>query len=288
VKSKCFQILFVVANFTLPIQGLTEVFFDDSFEYSSYSELLLKTETKTNWQADWGGVGQGQNIELTSTQSKFGNQSLKLNFTTTNIGEGPNLVHSFNETDHLFFRFYWKASKDFTFSGSGTKILGFFGFSWPNAWIDATSTNGDPNNGDSKTADLVLWVQGEYDMKDTVGVGMNTAIASDTWYCIQGEWKLNTPGFPDGYIKMTVNGVQTSYSGKQFRGPTPSSLSGNGYLSPSNANFSNVNIYQERGIGSTYYDQIAFGNEYIPCSPTVTSPTPTPTKPLAPRNLKVN
>ena len=98
-----------------------------------------------------------------------------------------------------------------------------------------------------------------------------------SWDQVEVEFKVNTPGQSNGWMRMWINGVlRAEKLNQQFRGPMPTSINSQGLLVPSTSRFESAQIYVQSGLGSIYYDRVAAGNTRIGLTTGQTSSDTTP------------
>ena len=127
-----------------------------------------------------------------------------------------------------------------------------------------------------------LVMEAPYDTPGTYVLQTSIAPTKGGWDQVEVEWKLNTPGQSNGFLRLWVNGaLRAEQLNKAYRGPTPTSKCGNGSNDcPSTAIYNSIQVYNQCMSGTIDYDRIAVGDTRIGLtSSTPSSDTASPTIP---------
>jgi hypothetical protein len=110
---------------------------------------------------------------------------------------------------------------------------------------------------------LVFACQGAFDRTDTEIIPMNVTL-NDSWKLIEFQWIFNTPGQANGSMTCWLNDtIVANYTGRQYRGPTPTSTAYDGSNCGSNNYLNNIRVYIQGGSGPLFLDKLAAGNSRI-------------------------
>jgi hypothetical protein len=297
-----FKIFLVLLSLGSPAISNATIFFDTDWENAS---APFAGCAQDGWDGGngWAPCGRGA-LEVVPSgtdgvTAKSGSYMLRGTFTDVEgSANQPGNLNSFPNTNHLFGRFLYTKSPNFQVgSNNFTKIFLINGTAYPELAIELT---GGPGYIMYKFYLSSTYDDGTLFPGDAVLLDCNVSSATaPNWDEIQFEAKINDPGAANGYIRMWVNGHQCiNYQNHQIVGPTTKSTAGfntPGYqLTPSNQMWNAPEIFVQSGLGQMYMDRVAFGDQCIPsvidgslpCSGSP-SPAPTPTKPAAPKNLRV-
>lgn len=276
-------LLLAVCAFTLPIAANAKVFWNETFEGN----------LTPNWDVsscgDPASFPQGCNPAISTDFAVDGTHSLKGVY--DHVGNGHWMDRRYPATDEIYYRYYERFSKDWVWDDTH-QVKGFnLGDSvhYPNFWIghwggDSESVAAAQVPAEAcGSGDAMPHGDGQpYDSCQYVNNISSAPEANGQWYCIEGHIKLNTPGVADGIIERWVNGKQVAhYTGRMFRGASPSGPNGNSSLAT--FNFIRIYVQGQAATGSKYYDDVAVGDTRIGCG---TTPPPS-SAPAAPTGLTV-
>ena len=273
-------LLWILSTLMTPKSSHATVFFDTDFETCTVG-------TGNDFPCEgWNDFNQERigSQEVVSGGAFSGSKFMRHSST----GEGktlagntykPSIYANFPAMEHIFLRVAIRFSQEFQYCFNGhTKLIRF------------RATEGNP----------ILWVynrwgsyalvmEAPYDTPGTYVVQSNTAPRLGQWDQIEVEYKLNTPGQSNGYMRMWANGVLIGeQTNKAYRGPTPTTKCGNGQNDcPSTLSYASAQIYNQCMIGTIDYDRVAVGNTRIgPTNSKQASVDSTP--PASPQGFQVH
>ena len=287
------SLLWILSTLIIPSSSHAAIFFDTSFE-------TCTTETGNDFPCEgWvdGGfetVGIPPNIHVglavvmspaaafSGSKGVRGIHDMKTGTVAGNGGntQKPSIYKSIPAgTKHTFARWAFREASGFEFCAinGSTKLVRFNGNGYPKIWL--------LNYGGS----YVIAAEGPYDSAGASDLFYSgVQVSTSAWQQIEFEWKLNTPGQPDGLMRLWVDGVlRIERLNRQWVGPTPTSTGlHHNNVTPSTLTTDSIQLYMQCGLGTMYYDRIAVGNTRI--GPTNSKATSVDsTAPASPQELQV-
>lgn len=264
------------------------IYWDDDFESAA--------DLTSNWTDYSNGFINGSQL-FTSTGFAFtGTRSLAMAYTQLLNPGGPFMdrftcpncggtsVGPYSDT--FAVRFVLHPANNMQFDSTDTKIIYV-----RNDTADFSQCPGGFAGGltgvietQNLPAGMFFTLQGAYDATDTENITWGGAAPSPgSTHTYEMVWVMNTPGQSNGTLTFYVDGTQSKQlTGRQFRGPTPSSTTYGSQCAPSTAQVTNVRMFVQSGVGTLYVDRLATGNARI----NVVGGTST-TAPPAPTGLTV-
>lgn len=248
---------------SVAVSKLLNPYWSDSFEDPTFA----------NWTQSPPGLNG--TLIISNLQFVTGTRSLRANYTDTTRVSGPTVQRATPTTTELYARWWMQASPGITW-GSPYTTLGVFG-GGTTAPIISLVTN------DSVSGAPYFVVQtakeasyGNESLPQNQGT---PATIGNSWVCYETRYKLNTPGVANGILQFWAGGVlKADYQNREFIGTSTSDPA------PSNAAFTFVRLYNDRGNGNLYLDDLQISNARLGCAAT----TPPPVNPIviAPSNLR--
>ena len=273
-------LLFLMVILTIPGPSQASVFFDTSFETCAVG-------TGNDFPCEgWDDFRQERiGAEEMVSGSAFSGSKFMRHFSngpnpTDQIAGNtfkPSIYHRLPGMTHIFLRVAIRHSNPFQFCDNGhTKLIRFrANEGTPHLWLY------------NRWGSYALVMEAPYDYAGTYILQTSIAPTKGGWDQVEVEWKLNTPGQSDGLLRLWVNGVlRAEQLNKAYRGPTPTSLCGNGSnICPSTATYDSVQVYNQCMSGTIDYDRIAVGNTRIGLASGSTGSDTTP--PTIPAGVQV-
>src|SRR6266849_6553248 len=187
-----------------------------------------------------------------------GTHSLKGHY--TGLDSGNWIDRNFpNATDEIWTRFYYR-TQNFTYCPSlptcdaGTKHFNIgdgTAFRYPNFWLMHEANAAGRQFYPVAQVPEQNCGTGAYDACNYFPNMANIPILDGQWYCIETQYKMNTPGVANGVVGVWVNGTQTvGYTNALLRGPNVSNPNQNSSLTT----FTFVRLYVQHGVGDMFYD----------------------------------
>ena len=268
-------LLWLLCTLTIPDPLQAAIFFDSDFETCNVGTGNdFPCEGWDDVGLEWFTAPTDNTLEITNTDRFTGSKSVKASFNAP-MGDGtvkPSLYHNVPLTNHMFMRaaLHRNAAFQTCAFNNSTKMIRFRG------------NNQGPGGGYpvvmiiQQSLGYRISVEGGYGMGSVVYPGGPTVGAA--WEQVEMEVKFNTPGVADGIIRFWVNGtLYIERLNLQLRGPTPTSVNGQGIVNPSTYRFDTAQIYIQCGSGNIWYDRIAVGDTRIgPVQSTSASADSTP------------
>ena len=275
-------LLSLTFTLTIPSPSHATVFFDTNFE-------TCPVGTGNDFPCEgWGDSGQERagippNIQsgiavVQSSVAAFsgikGFRGIHDNKGTPGVDGGNTYKPSILKTlpgglKHMFGRWAFREAPGFEFCAinGSTKLVRFNGNGYPKIWLL------------NYFGSYVIAAEGPYDSANGTDLFYSgVQVSTSTWQQIEFEWKLNTPGQPDGLMRLWIDGVlRVERLNRQWIGPTPTST-GLHHPNPTPSNFAigNIQLYMQCGLGTMYYDRIAVGDTRIGLATSQTSSDTTP------------
>ena len=260
-------LLLLMLTLTIPAPSHASVFFDTSFETCVVGGgASFPCEGWDDFKQEVAGV-----IDVVTSPTFSGGKSFKQTLTlATGVGNlyKPSIFKTFPATDHIYARWANRWSVPF----QACQINGYTKF------VRFKVTSGYP----------LIWIVnyfGAYAVVVEGPYGSATAlyttgvpVTSGKWDQIEFEWKLNTPGRADGWLRFWIDGVlRIEKLNKEWRGPTPTSVHPiYGFDTKSTVQITNTQIYVQCGVGNVWYDRFAVGDTRIGLTTGQTSSDVTP------------
>ena len=267
-------LLWLLCTLTIPGPLQAAIFFDSDFETCNVGTGNdFPCEGWDDFGLEWASGATDNTLEITNLDKFSGSKSVRAIWrgpqNSTDGLNKPSIYHTVAKTDHMFMRAALHRSSDYitcAFNNS-TKMIRFRGENqggYPVVMILQQSLG------------YRISVEGGYGMGSVVYRGGPTV--GTAWEQIEMEVKFNTPGVADGIIRFWVNGtLYIERLNLQLRGPTPTSVNGQGIVNPSTYRFDTAQIYIQCGSGNIWYDRIAVGDTRIgPVQSTSASADSTP------------
>jgi hypothetical protein len=267
-------LLWLLCTLTIPGPLQAAVYFDSDFETCNVGTGNdFPCDGWDDFDKEFINEPNHNKIEITNSLAITGSKSVKTTFVNPTVifGSGiscaldnPSLYAGIPASDHIFTRFAVRRTPDFRIASTNvTKLI-----RWP-------ASIGYPT--------ISVWMQGfQYIIAVEGGWSTGTVnyvgggpVSSTAWDQVETEFQYNTPGQSDGLIRLWVNGVlKIERLNLQLRGPTPTSVNGQGLPNPSNAKFTRTQIFVQCGLGNMWWDRVAVGTTRI--GPTSASADSTP------------
>ena len=193
-------------------------------------------------------------LEASMEFALTGTKSVKATWCCPNGGiDSPLLDRYYAKTDNIFVRFAVRVTPGFvTSTNNSTKMFRY------------TSTDGYPvlsigrYSGKYSFACEGCYARGTYIFVTSI------PMSTTSWDQIESEFTMNTPGQSNGIHRIWINGVLVMEElNQQQRGPTPTSVNGQGLITRSTRQFDAIQLIIKRGQGSMFFDRIAVGNTRI-------------------------
>lgn len=259
----CVTALDAAGNEGLPsvtVLKLINPFWSESFEDTALP----------HWMQTPSGLNGA--VTVSSVDKTDGVRSLRISFSDTTRASGPFLDRATPTTTELFTRFFIRASPGFTW-GSPYTTIGSFGagstapiISLVNASVGTPYIQAQTVKEASYGSESLLQNQG------------TPATISTNWVCFETRVRYNTPGVANGIVQYWMDNVlKGDYQNREFLGAST------GDLAPSTAQQSYVRLYNDRGTGDLYLDQLQISNQRLGCSGSTPPPSTTV---IAPTNLQ--
>jgi hypothetical protein len=263
-------LLSLLCTLTIPSPLQATIFFDSNFETCAVGTGNdFPCEGWTDYGQEFINAPNHNKIEITNSLAFSGAKSVKGTWVNVNGGiDNPSLYHYFPASDHLFARFATRQSPGFQIASSqSTKMVRF---------TSSTALRYPVISVLLYNYKYIIVVEGGWSMGTVNYVGGDTA-SSTSWDQVELECLLNTPGQANGLLRLWVNGVlRIERLNLQLRGPTPTSINGQGILTGSTYRFDTAQIFVQNGLGNKYYDRFAVGNTRIGLATSQTSSDTTP------------
>ena len=226
----------------------------------------------TNWTQTPPGLNGA--ITVSSLQAVSGSRSLRAVFADASRVSGPTLQRDIPAGTEVYTRFWILSTAGFTW-GSPSTTLGVFGGGSTAPLISlvtSTAVAGAPYFTVQTAKEASYGTESLFQNQGT------PSTIGSTWSCIETRYKYNTPGVANGILQLWVDeSLKADYQNREFIGTSTSDPA------PSNATVSYVRLYNDRGIGNLYIDDLAVSNARIGCAG-ATPPPPSLTV-IAPTNL---
>jgi len=226
--------------------------------------------------ANWTQTPTGLNGTMTvsNLQAVSGSRSLRAVVADTTRVSGPTLQRVIPTGTEVYSRFWIRATPGFTW-GSPSTTIGVFGGGTTAPLISlvtSTAVSGAPYFSVQTAKEASYGTETLFQNQGT------PSTIANAWACIETRYKYNTPGVANGILQLWVGEVlKADYQNREFLGSTTSDAA------PSHATLSYVRLYNDRGIGDLYIDDLQVSNARIGCAG-VTPPDPSATV-IAPTNL---
>ncbi len=229
-----------------PVQAAT--FWDDEMESGNTGYTLPAGGMSYDTSVKYSGSG--------STRYDFSASCYPDSSAQANCGGF--MDRSFTATGTLFRRFYMRLSAGFTVSDIFTKLMRSDTYGIVSNWWTLGCCG-------SRTMEV-------HDQNVPVGdttIYYTSWQAGDaTWYCVETEETLNTPGVANGVARAWVDGVQVlNVTNIPYRAAGDNSL------------FNNNRLYRQTGLGSIWFDRVAVGDTRIGCIGAAPAADTTPPSP---------
>lgn len=228
----------------------------------------------TYWTQNPSGLNG--TITISNVQFVSGSRSLRFVYSDTTRVGGPILQRDTPTTTELYARWWMQATPGFSWGAPHT-TLGVFGGGTTPPLISLVASNTTPAGAPYFVVQTAK--EASYGSESlTQNQGTPVAIGN-SWVCYETRYKLNTPGVANGILQFWAGGtLKADYQNREFIGASTSDPA------PSNAALSFVRLYNDRGNGSLYMDDLQISNARLGCAGT----TPPPVNPtvLAPSNLR--
>lgn len=222
----------------------------------------------------WTQTPSGLNgaIVVSSTDKTDGVRSLKSTFADLTRATGPYLDRATPTVSELYTRFFVRASPGFTW-GSPYTTIGSFGAGTTAPIISLVNTTAGTPYVQAQTVK-----EAGYGSESFLQNQGTAATISSSWVCFETRVRYNTPGVANGIIQYWMDNVlKGDYQNREFLGSATSDLA------PSTAQQSYVRLYNDRGTGDLYLDQLQISNQRLGCTG---STPPASTTVIAPTNLR--
>lgn len=226
--------------------------------------------------ANWTQTPPGLNgtITVSNLQAVSGSRSLRAVFADTTRVSGPTLQREIPVGTEVYTKFWVRSTPGFTW-GSPSTTLGVFGGGTTAPLISlvtSTAVSGAPYFSVQTAKEASYGTEALFQNQGT------PSTIGSAWACIETRYKYNTPGVANGILQLWVGEVlKADYQNREFIGTSTSDPA------PSNATLSYVRLYNDRGTGDLYIDDLQVSNARIGCAG-VTPPDPSITV-IAPTNL---
>ena len=226
--------------------------------------------------ANWTQTPPGLNgtITVSNLQVVSGSRSLRAVFADTTRVSGPTLQRAIPAGTEVYTRFWVRATPGFTW-GAPSTTLGVFGGGTTAPLISlltSTAVAGAPYFSVQTSKEASYGTESLFQNQGT------PSTIGSSWACIETRYKYNTPGVANGILQLWVGEVlKADYQNREFLGTSTSDPA------PSNATLSYVRLYNDRGTGDLFIDDLQVSNARIGCAG-VTPPDPSNTV-IAPSNL---
>lgn len=234
------------------------IFFDDDFESANGTTI-------PNWSYAFGPNTATRGLTASTDVALTGSRSIKVVGDTLD-GQFTGLLtleRFFTDTQHFFLRFGFRLNAGFQISSNSfSKALRIGGSVYgPDFYIEQATMCG---------GGYELTLENMYD-NASVGItnfclGAMPSIAG--FDQIELEWKFNTAGNSDGYVKvwLTRPGQPQAQTpilqilNRQFLGPLTTSTLPSGASVASNFTMNILDLVIQGGIGTYYFDRVAVGD----------------------------
>jgi len=245
---------------SLAVTKLINPFWSESFEDTA---LPRWTQTPS---------GLNGAVVVSSTDKTDGVRSLKSTFADLTRATGPYLDRATPTVSELYTRFFVRASPGFTW-GSPYTTIGSFGAGTTAPIISLVNTTSGTPYIQAQTVK-----EAGYGSESLLQNQGTPSTISTSWVCFETRVRYNTPGVANGIIQYWMDNVlKGDYQNRELLGAVPSDLA------PSTAQQSYVRLYNDRGTGDLYIDQLQISNQRLGC--TGDTP-PSSTSVIAPTNLR--
>lgn len=220
--------------------------------------------------------GLNGTITISNVQFVSGSRSLRFTYSDTTRVGGPILQRDTPTTTELYARWWMQATPGFSWGAPHT-TLGVFGGGTTPPLISLVASNTTPAGAPYFVVQTAK--EASYGSESlTQNQGTPVAIGN-TWVCYETRYKLNTPGVANGILQFWAGGtLKADYQNREFIGASTSDPA------PSNAALSFVRLYNDRGNGSLYMDDLQISNARLGCAGT--PPPPVNPTVIAPSNLR--
>lgn len=241
---------------------LLNPYWSDSFEDTALS----------NWTQTPAGLNG--TMTVSSVQAVTGTRSLRSVYADTSRVSGPTLQREIPTGTEVYARFWIRASPGFSW-GSPPTTLGVFGGGTTAPLISlvtSTAVSGAPYFSVQTAKESSYGTEALFQNQGT------PSMIGSAWACVETRYKYNTPGVANGIVQLWVGGaLKADYQNREFIGTSTSDPA------PSNATLSYVRLYNDRGTGDLYIDDLQVSNARLGCAG-VTPPDPSVTV-IAPTNF---
>lgn len=259
----------------VPVSAHAEIFFDSDFETCGVGTGNdFPCEGWDDFGIEFIDEPNHNKIEVSTQQAMSGTKSVKGTWVNVDGGiNNPSIYRTFPSGDHFFVRFAARQNGGFQIgSNNNTKLTRF------------TAPQGYPVimlglHGNK----YALAVEGSWS-RGTYLTVTDVTPSTTEWDQVEVEIKMNTPGASDGIERVWVNDIlEVETLGQQFRGPTPTSINGQGLANGSTVQLDRAQIFIQSANGSMYFDRFAVGNTRIGILGSASDTVP----PAAPAGLSV-
>lgn len=182
--------------------------------------------------SNYYSINNPDKLSVATTDPCDGTNSLRFDLQAGEVS-GSSIVQTFGNTpagitskggqnqdyDDIYWRYYFKYSPTYQYSGASEKNSRAFVFGLDNVWAQAaishvwTAPVGnvlavDPVSGTDPVATLATTSWNDFANFDWLGLDAGqTVLQADQWYCVESRMKLNTLGNSDGISSLWINGV---------------------------------------------------------------------------------
>ncbi len=241
---------------------LLNPYWSDSFE-----DTMLPNWTQTP-------PGLNGTITVSNLQAVSGSRSLRAVFTDTTRVSGPTLQREIPAGTEVYTRFWIRSTPGFTW-GAPSTTLGVFGGGTTAPIISLVTS---PSVSGAPYFTVQTAKESGYGTQSLLQNQGTPSTIGNAWSCIETRYKYNTPGVANGILQLWVNEtLKADYQNREFLGASTSDPA------PANATLSYVRLYNDRGTGDLYMDDLQVSNARLGCAG-VAPPDPSATV-IAPTNL---
>jgi hypothetical protein len=212
------------------------------------------------WQLPVGG-----NMTVVTTQHYTGTKALQMVY-PSQVGTSTSHVELVPFSPCLtdaWARFMLKLQPGFLVGNNAlSKMWNFVGLNYGgDEWFELF---GSAPGGVGSAPSGVRFNYNAWDFNDAQFLQGNVPVADGNWHQVELNWRFNTPGVSDGWIKLYFdNALIAQTLNRQLRGPASNSTS-HGIAFPSNACLNWAQIYQQSGLGTLWIDRLGISGSRLP------------------------
>lgn len=212
-------------------------------------------------------INGGLAVSLTSTKSHLGSQCMKevVNGLTTRIPEFGPPGTSYIDASHApvmtaFYRMWLWINSGFQLDPGNVKLLNIGDATrYPSWWVGNFNGSSSFSLQGQVIAEAALGQPAYGNPTYTENVAP-LANPFDTWFALEVQITLNTPGTNNGILRIWINDVlRGEYLNRTFLGPSTANPGGNSSLARMNF----VRFFAQHGVGTRYIDDFVVADSRI-------------------------